>query len=147
MPVPSTVSDSAQPPVRSRARRAAPAEPATGREPHRLRAEEPLALSARLAPDAAPIEADLVQLNLSYLHLARELARSARDLAITRLGLDAAACSVLCRLSVADLQALAHSRALIFGLRVAPGELPAQAQLARTNRAASDARVLLSAQR
>ena len=93
------------------------------------------------------IEADLVQLNLSFLHVARELARSARELAITRLGLDAAACAALCRLSVADLQALAHSHALIFGLRVDPADLSLQAQLARANPTASDARVLLSEQR
>jgi hypothetical protein len=45
------------------------------------------------------IEADLVQLNLSFLHVARELARSARELAITRLGLDAAACAALERVN------------------------------------------------
>ena len=97
------------------------------------------------ATAASGIEADLAQLNLSFLHVARELSRSARDVAITRLGLDAAACSALCRLSVADLQALAHSQALIFGLRLDPADLPLQAQLARTNRVASEARVLLSA--
>lgn len=93
----------------------------------------------------SPLEADLAQLNLSFLHVARELSRSARELAITRLGLDAAACAALCRLSVADLQVLASSQALIFALRVDPADLPRQAQLARSNRTASEARVLLSA--
>lgn len=133
--------------ARPRSHRPAAGAPAAPRAPARLRAEEPPALSGLAAPDATPIEADLAQLNLSYLHLARELARNARELAVTRLGLDAAACSALCRLSVADLQALAHSRALLFGLRVAPDQLPLQAQLARTNRVASEARVLLSAHR
>ena len=102
-------------------------------------------MSAFAAAGPSPLEADLAQLNLSFLHVARELSRSARELAITRLGLDAAACAALCRLSVADLQALAHSQALIFALRVDPADLPRQAQLARTNRIAAEARVLLSA--
>ncbi len=111
----------------------------------RLRAEEPaLAVPVDL-PVAARIDADIAQLNLSFLHVARELARSARELAVTRLGLDAAACAALDRLSVADLQALAHSHALIFGLRMDPAALPMQAELARANRIASGARLLLSA--
>lgn len=119
--------------------------PAFGRPSARLRVEEAPAVSAFAAAGPSPLEADLAQLNLSFLHVARELSRSARELAITRLGLDAAACAALCRLSVADLQALAHSQALIFALRVDPADLPRQAQLARTNRIASEARVLLSA--
>jgi hypothetical protein len=95
-------------------------------------------------PMAARIEADIAQLNLSFLHVARELARSARELAVTRLGLDAAACAALDRLSLADLEALAHSHALIFGLRVDATHLPMQAELARTNQIASGARLLLA---
>jgi hypothetical protein len=93
---------------------------------------------------ASRIEADIAQLNLSFLHVARELSRSSRELAVTRLGLDANACAALDRLSIADLQALAHSHALIFGLRVDPSDLPLQAKLARTNRIASGARLLLA---
>ena len=131
--------------TRPGSRRSAVGLSGTGPAPVRLRAEEGPAAAAFEVTAASGIEADLAQLNLSFLHVARELSRSARDVAITRLGLDAAACAALCRLSVADLQALAHSQALIFGLRLDPADLPLQAQLARTNRVASEARVLLSA--
>lgn len=131
--------------ARPRSGRSAVGLSGAGPGPVRLRAEEGPAAAAFDATAASGIEADLAQLNLSFLHVARELSRSARDVAITRLGLDAAACAALCRLSVADLQALAHSQALIFGLRLDPADLPLQAQLARTNRVASEARVLLSA--
>lgn len=118
--------------------------PLARRPASRLRVEEaPAALPAE-TPIALRIEADIAQLNLSFLHVARELARSARELAVTRLGLDAAACAALDRLSIADLQALAHSHALIFGLRVDPVDLPMHAELARTNRIASGARLLLA---
>jgi hypothetical protein len=113
-------------------------QPATG-----LRVEEAAAVNGDTAT-ASRIEADIAQLNLSFLHVARELSRSSRELAVTRLGLDATACAALDRLSIADLQALAHSHALIFGLRVDPSDLPLQAKLARTNRIASGARLLLA---
>ncbi|MBC7781609.1 MAG: flagellar transcriptional regulator FlhD [Proteobacteria bacterium] len=87
---------------------------------------------------------DLAELNLSFLHVARELARSARDVAITRLGLDAESCTALERLSVADMHALAHSHALIFSLRVDARDLSAHAELARSNRIASEARLILA---
>jgi hypothetical protein len=108
-----------------------------------LRVEEAAAVNGDTAT-ASRIEADIAQLNLSFLHVARELSRSSRELAVTRLGLDANACAALDRLSIADLQALAHSHALIFGLRVDPSDLPLQAKLARTNRIASGARLLLA---
>ena len=138
---------SSRPSGRSGQRRPGARPPAAGAPSAPLRVQEALSAGAFDRTGDFRIEADLVQLNLSFLHVARELARSARELAITRLGLDAAACAALCRLSVADLQALAHSRALIFGLRVDPADLSLQAQLARTNPTASDARVLLSEQR
>ncbi len=134
----------AAPVSRSTPRKAVRSGPAAG-PVVRLQVEEPLAAAAVELPVAARIDADIAQLNLSFLHVARELARSARELAVTRLGLDAAACAALDRLSVADLQALAHSHALIFGLRVDPAALPMQAELARTNRIASGARLLLAA--
>jgi hypothetical protein len=93
------------------------------------------------------VQADLAQLNLCYLQLAREFARSAREVALTRLGLDAEACAALEGLSLADVQTLAQSRALIFGLRLAPSELAAQAALARTHPVVSEARLLLAARR
>ena len=138
---------SSRPSGRSGQRRPGARPPAAGALPAPLRVQEAPSAGAFDRAGDFRIEADLVQLNLSFLHVARELARSARELAITRLGLDAAACAALCRLSVADLQALAHSHALIFGLRVDPADLSLQAQLARTNPTASDARVLLSEQR
>jgi hypothetical protein len=88
---------------------------------------------------------DLAELNLSFLHVARALSRSSRELAITRLGLDVEACIALERLSVSDLQVLAHSNALIFGLRLDARDLSAHEALDRHERAASDARLLLSA--
>jgi hypothetical protein len=115
-----------------------------GRPVSRLRVEEAPVSAAGEMPMASRIEADIAQLNLSFLHVARELSRSARELAVTRLGLDAAACAALDRLSLADLQALAHSHALIFGLKVDASDLPLQAELARTNRIASGARLLLA---
>lgn len=90
---------------------------------------------------------DLVQLNLAYLHVARELSRSARDMAITRLGLDAEACAALDCLSVDDLQALAHSKGLLFTLRIDAGALMETARLARSDPAAFEARLLLSSPR
>ncbi len=138
---------SSRPSGRSGQRRPGARRPAAGALSAPLRVQEAPSAGAFDRAGDFRIEADLVQLNLSFLHVARELARSARELAITRLGLDAAACAALCRLSVADLQALAHSHALIFGLRVDPADLSLQAQLARTNPTASDARVLLSEQR
>ena len=87
---------------------------------------------------------DLVQLNLAYLHVARELSRAARDMAITRLGLDAAACAALDRLSVDDLQALAHCQGLLFTLRIDAADLVETARLARADRTAFEARLLLS---
>lgn len=143
----SSSSSSSRPSGRSGQRRPGARPPAAGVLPAPLRVQEAPSAGAFDRAGDFRIEADLVQLNLSFLHVARELARSARELAITRLGLDAAACAALCRLSVADLQALAHSHALIFGLRVDPADLSLQAQLARTNPTASDARVLLSEQR
>lgn len=109
-------------------------------------AEDASAWLARPA-SAGRIDADLAELNLSFLHVARELSRSAREIAVTRLGLDAEACAALDQLSVADLHAIAHSRTLIFSLRVAPGELSAQAQLARYDPVASEARLVLAAER
>jgi|LNFM01.1.fsa_nt_gb hypothetical protein len=126
-------------------RRRAASGPASSRPAARLRVEESSPPASFDLPVAARIEADIAQLNLSFLHVARELARSARELAVTRLGLDAAACAALDRLSIADLQALSHSHALIFGLRLDPADLPMQAELARTNRIASGARLLLAA--
>jgi hypothetical protein len=109
-------------------------------------AEEP-ALNGGWPLPADRVQADLLQLNLSFLHLAREAARSARDVAITRFGLDAEACAALERLSMADLQAIAQSQALVFGLRVEPRALAAHAALARNNPVASEARLLLAAYR
>jgi len=118
---------------------------ATGSRPSpRLCVEEALAPMTCDPAMASRIEADIEQLNLSFLHVARELSRSARELAVTRLGLDATACAVLDRLSVADLQALAQSHVLIFGLKVDPSDLPMQAKLARTDRIASGARLVLA---
>ncbi len=155
MPVPSRAPSSSfssslssdQAPDRARQRRAVARRPAAGDTPSPLRVEEVPSGVVFDAAGTSPIETDLAQLNLSFLHVARELARSAREIAITRLGLDAAACAALCRLSVADLQALAHSHSLIFGMRVDPADLSLHARLARTNRAASEARVLLSENR
>ncbi len=117
--------------------------------PHLLKVEEaPFMTSRGTSAAATPAEraqADLACLNLSFLHVARELSRSARELAITRLGLDAECCAALDRLSLADLHALAHSQALIFSLRVDARALSAQAELSRHDRIASEARLVLSA--
>jgi hypothetical protein len=87
---------------------------------------------------------DLVQLNLAYLHVARELSRSSRELAITRLGLDAEACAALDRLSVEDLHVLANSQGLLFTLRIDAVALMETARLARVDHAAFESRLLLS---
>jgi hypothetical protein len=85
-----------------------------------------------------------VQLNLAYLHVARELSRSSRELAITRLGLDAEACAALDRLSVEDLHVLANSQGLLFTLRIDAVALMETARLARVDHAAFESRLLLS---
>ena len=104
--------------------------------------------SPGLARDAAErAQLDLVQLNLAYLHVARELSRSSRELAITRLGLDAEACAALDRLSVEDVQVLANSQGLLFTLRIDAAALMETARLARVDRAAFEARLLLSSPR
>jgi len=119
------------------------------RRPRAARLKVAEEASAQLPRPASTgrIDADLAELNLSFLHVARALSRSAREIAVTRLGLDAEACAALDRLSVADLHAIAHSQTLIFSLRVAPGELSAQAQLARYDPVASEARLVLAAER
>jgi len=104
--------------------------------------------SAHEARDTAErTRLDLRQLNLAYLHVARELSRSARDVALTRLGLDAEACAALDRLSIDDMQVLADSHGLLFTLRIHATDLVETARLARVDRAAFDARLLLSSPR
>lgn len=138
-----------RPPGRSAARGASPLSDASSEPAAALTTGPADAVGlARVARDAAErTELDVAQLNLAYLHVARELSRSARDEAITRLGLDAEACAALDRLSVDDLHALAHSRGLLFMLRLDAGALIETARLARADRAAFEARLLLSSPR
>jgi len=109
----------------------------------RLLAEEASPAVGR--PHESRLDVDIAQLNLAFLQVARELSRSGRELAVTRLGLDAQACAALERLSVRDLHTLAHSHQLIFSLRVNASELSAHADLARCDPVASEARLLLAA--
>lgn len=108
-----------------------------------LRVEEASPPEAR--PNESRLDADIAQLNLAFLQVARELSRSGRELAVTRLGLDAVACAALDRLSVTDLHTLAHSHQLIFRLRLDASDLSTHAELARCDRVASEARLLLAA--
>jgi flagellar transcriptional activator FlhD len=88
---------------------------------------------------------DLSSLNLTFLAIAREMARSRRDEAIIRLGLDQATCDVLGELSLADMQQLARSGALIFRLAQSPEQIKANLSLASRNPVLSEAHLLLSA--
>jgi len=88
---------------------------------------------------------DLSSLNLTFLAIAREMARSRRDEALIRLGLDQATCEMLGQLSLADMQQLARSGALVFRLAQSPAQIRANLLLATRNPVLSEAHLLLSA--
>ncbi len=89
---------------------------------------------------------DLAHLNLTFLAVAREFARSHPEEAFIRLGLDREACALLANLSLPDLQRLARSGALIFRLAQSPGQLAANLTLARRDPLLSEVHLLLSAE-
>lgn len=87
---------------------------------------------------------DIASLNFNFLAIARELARSRREEAITRLGLDAATCDLLGAMSMQDLQELARRGSLVFRLNQSSEQLSANLSLARRNPMLSEAHLLLS---
>lgn len=88
---------------------------------------------------------DLAHLNLNFLAVARELARSRPEEALTRMGLDREACTLLAGMSLQDIEQLARSAALVFRLAQSPGQLAASLRLARRDPLLSEVHLLLSA--
>ena len=87
---------------------------------------------------------DLAHLNLTFLAVAREFARTHPEEALTRLGLDQEACTLMAQLSLQDIQQLARSSALLFRLAQSTGQLAANLSLARRNPLLSEVHLLLS---
>lgn len=68
-------------------------------------------------------EKDFYELNLAYLHAARELARLDPSEAVMRLGLNLDLIGALAEIGIEDLQRLASSSFLIFQPRGNPHQL------------------------
>ncbi len=64
---------------------------------------------------------DMIELNLSWLFKAREIARFNQETAAVVLGLDPSAVVHIAQLSLQDLNSIAHAKVMVFHPRFHPG--------------------------